>query len=103
VVKIFQSASKNETNKSFKIKEVTMNKQKISLKKKIEDIMACTAFAEAGEPCPIGNWTEINKQNLSAKISTGEKKSLLKSIENTMACTAFAEAGEPCPISDGQR
>ena len=59
-------------------------------KKKTETVtetMACSAFAEAGEPCPIG---------------TGEKKEEkdenTKSVSDTMACTAFAEAGEPCPI-----
>jgi hypothetical protein len=28
--------------------------RKKSLKKAVEDTMACSAFAEAGEPCPIG-------------------------------------------------
>ena len=31
-----------------------MDEKKKSVKKEIEDTMACSAFAEAGEPCPIG-------------------------------------------------
>jgi hypothetical protein len=30
-----------------------MDEKKNALTKKVEDTMACSAFAEAGEPCPI--------------------------------------------------
>ena len=30
-----------------------MDKKKTSLSKDVEDTMACSAFAEAGEPCPV--------------------------------------------------
>jgi hypothetical protein len=31
-----------------------MDEKKTDLKEKIKDTMACSAFAEAGAPCPIG-------------------------------------------------
>ena len=30
-----------------------MDKKKSSLSKDVEETMACSAFAEAGEPCPV--------------------------------------------------
>ena len=30
-----------------------MEVEKKSVKKEVQDTMACSAFAEAGEPCPI--------------------------------------------------
>jgi hypothetical protein len=30
-----------------------MDEKKKSAKKEVEETMACSAFAEAGEPCPI--------------------------------------------------
>lgn len=71
-----------------------MDEKKTKVTKEIEDTMACSAFAEAGEPCPIGS----DGKSATPKPSKGEKKSTSKSIEDTMACSAFAEAGEPCPI-----
>lgn len=32
-----------------------MNEKKTTLIKEVEDTMACSAYAEAGEPCPIDN------------------------------------------------
>lgn len=63
--------------------------KKAGLTEKIEDTMACTAFAEEGEPCPI---------QTGEKPEAGEKTAAHDSVETTMACSAFAEAGEPCPI-----
>jgi len=33
--------------------EVDYGREKNALAKEVEDTMACSAFAEAGEPCPI--------------------------------------------------
>lgn len=71
-----------------------MDKKKISLKKEVEDTLACSAFAEAGEPCPINTGEETK----TASHATSKKKeSTLGSVENTMACSAFTDEGEPCP------
>ena len=35
-----------------------MTEKKTHLAKEVEDTMACSAFAEAGEPCPIDEETE---------------------------------------------
>lgn len=75
-----------------------MDKQKKSVKKELEDTLACSAFAEAGEPCPIG----AGKKGGKAKTA-GKKSAVLKSVEDTLACSAFAEAGEPCPIGAGPK
>ena len=70
-----------------------MDDTKKSVKKKVEDTMACSAFAEAGEPCP-----------LDKEDNEGEKKDSEKmSVQDTMACSAFAEAGEPCPIDKDKK
>ena len=71
-----------------------MDEKKTKLTEEIEDTLACSAFAEAGEPCPIGS----KDDNATSEPSEKEKKSTSESIEDTMACSAFAEAGEPCPI-----
>jgi len=68
-----------------------MDKNKTSVMEKIEETMACTAYAEAGEPCPL----DKDLQEVE------EKKSIVEGSEDTMACTAYAEAGEPCPINQG--
>lgn len=56
----------------------------------IKETMACSAFAEAGEPCPIcekpGETKPADKPATSTQVSTD------------FACAAFAEAGEACPI-----
>ncbi|THB77927.1 MAG: hypothetical protein D3926_14445 [Desulfobacteraceae bacterium] len=61
--------------------------------KSVQDTLACSAYAEAGEPCPIGG------QDNSANQKTTPSK---ESFEQTMACSAFAEAGEPCPIGKNE-
>ena len=58
--------------------------------KSVQDTLACSAFAEAGEPCPIGDPKEHSPEEKTATPG--------KTFEQTMACSAFAEAGEPCPI-----
>jgi len=79
-----------------------MDEKKTKVTKKIEDTMACSAFAEAGEPCPIDE-EEKDERSTTHKPSKGEKKTAAQSIEDTMACSAFAEAGEPCPIDSGKK
>jgi hypothetical protein len=65
-----------------------MADEKKSTAQEVEDTMACSAFAEVGEPCPL------DKEEPEGE----KKKDSGMSAEDTMACTAFAEAGEPCPI-----
>ncbi|OKY74645.1 MAG: hypothetical protein BM485_12425 [Desulfobulbaceae bacterium DB1] len=74
-----------------------MDEKKAKLTEEIEDTMACSAFAEAGEPCPIGS------DEKTTPAAQGEKKSAAQSVEDTMACSAFAEAGEPCPIGSDKK
>ncbi|HER63284.1 MAG TPA: hypothetical protein ENO11_04840, partial [Desulfobacteraceae bacterium] len=74
-----------------------MDEKKKSVKENLTDTMACTAFGEAGEPCPIGQDTEDKKGTKGA----GKEKSAMRDVSSDMACTAFAEAGEPCPIDQG--
>jgi hypothetical protein len=78
-----------------------MTEKKTSLNTELENTMACGAFAEAGEPCPIN----IKEGASVAAASTAKKKTTaaLESVENTMACSAFAEAGEPCPIDTEEK
>lgn len=76
-----------------------MDEKKTALKS-VEDTMACSAFAEAGEPCPINTGKGSGDASPAAP---GKKESLSESVENTMACSAFAEAGEPCPIDTGKK
>lgn len=88
-----------ETTKEDKMTE---NKAH-SLHEKISDTMACTAFAEAGEPCPI---CREQKESVSGVIKTGKtphEHPILERIENELACTAFAEEGEPCPICQDKK
>jgi len=75
-----------------------MGEKKTKPTEGIKDTMACSAFAEAGEPCPIGS----DGKSATPKPSKGETKSPSKVIEDTMACSAFAESGEPCPIDSGK-
>ena len=72
-----------------------MDKKKTPISKDVEDTMACSAFAEAGEPCPIDEEKQKDKPE-SAKSTSA-------SIADTMACSAFAEAGEPCPIDEEKK
>jgi hypothetical protein len=70
-----------------------MEEKETTLTKEVEDTMACSAFAESGEPCPID----------TGKKGGGEKEDTKVSVEGTMACSAFAEAGEPCPIDTDKK
>ena len=70
-----------------------MDEKKKSVKEEVEDTMACSAFAEAGEPCPL----DEDKKEGEKKEDSG------LSVEDTMACSAFAEAGEPCPIGEDKK
>jgi hypothetical protein len=67
-----------------------MDEKKKSAKKEVEDTMACSAFAEAGEPCPLDNEQRENEKQESCEMS----------VQDTMACSAFAEAGVSCPICE---
>ena len=67
-------------------------KEKIrSFLKEVEKTMACSAYAEAGEPCPLYEELQENKKIESCKMS----------VQDTMTCSAYAEAGVPCPICEG--
>jgi len=68
-----------------------MKEKMKSLLKEIENSMACIAYAEAGEACPIDNELKENK-----KIAR-----CIMSVQDTMACSAYAEAGISCPICEG--
>ena len=70
-----------------------MDEKKTSLSKEVEDTMACSAFAEAGEPCPIDEDKNEGEKKEATKVDVG----------GTMACSAFAEAGEPCPIDEDKK
>jgi hypothetical protein len=77
----------------------TMDK-KTSLTEEIEDTLACSAFAEAGEPCP----TNIEEGvHAAGQKSAAKKGSTLETVKNTLACSAFAEEGEPCPIDTDKK
>ena len=51
---------KNKANDSNGLWRLVMDEKKDTLAKEVEDTMACSAFAEAGEPCPID--TEKKKE-----------------------------------------
>jgi hypothetical protein len=77
-----------------------MDEKKSTLGKEVEDTMACSAYAEAGEPCPIDDEGKKAETGAGAEKAEATKKSSVKSVSDTMACSAYAEAGEPCPIDD---
>ena len=79
-----------------------MEKNSAIFSQEVEDTMACSAFAEANEPCPIDNTAQAEKTPKAAKFSDEKNKSTLDVIEDTMACTAYAEAEEPCPIGSDE-
>ena len=70
-----------------------MEDKKKSVAQEVEDTMACTAYAEASEPCPIDNEEKAEEKKADSEMS----------VEDTMACTAFAEADEPCPIDKKEK
>ncbi len=67
-----------------------MKEKMRSFLKEIEKTMACVAYAEAGEVCPIDNELKENKKIARCMIS----------VQESMACSAYAEAGLPCPICE---
>jgi len=78
--------------------------EKDKVKKEVEDALACTAFAEAGEPCPIGSEEQAagaapSEANQAKKDETKHNKSVLGAIVDDFACTAFHDQNEECPIS----
>lgn len=73
-----------------------MDKKKTALES-VEKTLACSAFAEEGEPCPINNEEGVNT---TSQTGTEEQESILEEVEETMACSAFAEEGAPCPKED---
>jgi hypothetical protein len=80
-----------------------MDKKKKKLARKVEDTMACSAYAESGEPCPIDNGEKKTEKVVKSEKPGKGKKSPLQSVEDTMACTAYAESSEPCPIADEKK
>ena len=83
-----------------------MDKDKV--KKEVEDTLACTAFAEAGAPCPIGSEEQAAgatpKETTQAKEEKEKhKKSVMGVVEDDFACTAFAESNEPCPLGEEEQ
>jgi len=68
-----------------------MKEKMRSFLKEVEKTMACSAYAEAEEPCPLDEELKENKKRVSCKMS----------VQDTMTCSAYAEAGVPCPICEG--
>lgn len=62
-------------------------------KDNVEDTLACSAFAEAGEPCPLDD-----KKAVGSKKKKGG--SVLHKMEDDLACTAFSDQNEQCPIGE---
>ena len=62
-----------------------------SFLERVETTMACVAYAEAGESCPLDEELKEYKKRVRCKMS----------VQDTMTCSAYAEAGEPCPICEG--
>lgn len=67
--------------------------------KEVEDSMACSAFAEEGEPCPIDTGAGTAK----AKTDTGKDKTTLDSVEKDFACTAFRDENLNCPNNNDKK
>jgi len=68
-----------------------MKEKMRSFFKEVEKTMACVAYAEAGESCPLDEELKGYKKLVNCKVS----------VQDTMTCSAFAEAGVPCPICEG--
>ncbi|OIP49000.1 MAG: hypothetical protein COZ12_09020 [Deltaproteobacteria bacterium CG_4_10_14_3_um_filter_60_8] len=73
-----------------------MTDKKRTTTDEIETNMACIAFAEAGEPCPIRDGKQEGAA-VKVAVPTGQE-SALAALENDFACTAFHEQNETCPI-----
>ena len=68
-----------------------MNEKIKSFLEIFEKTMACVAYAEAGEACPLDAELKEYKKLVRCKMS----------VQDTMACSAYAEAGVSCPICEG--
>lgn len=79
--------------------EVAMTDAKKDPLKEVEDTMACSAFAEAGEPCPIGTKGETG----GSAAGKGMEKTSLESVEKDFACTAFHDENMACPINNDKK
>lgn len=73
-----------------------MTDEKKDALKEVEDTMACSAFAEAGEPCPIGTGGDKAKPAEGG----GKEKTTLASVEKDFACTAFHDQNVSCPLCE---
>ena len=77
-----------------------MDEKKISLTKKIEDTLACSAFAEAGEACPLDSEAGVKAVETDLKKEKHTKTSVFGKISDDFACTAFHDQNESCPICE---
>lgn len=96
-----------EENQKYRKNELTMTRYhgyhqeiqglvarrgQIPHKETIQTTMACAAYAEAGEPCPLSP-----RGNEPPASEAGEKL-LIKTLEDDFACAAFHEQNESCPL-----
>lgn len=77
-----------------------MDKNTISLTKEIEITLACSAFAEAGVPCPLDSETGMQATDTDSKKEKTTERSIFEVISNDFACTAFHDQNEGCPICE---
>lgn len=77
------------------------DEKKISVATEVEDNLACVAFAEAGEPCPINSKNDEPEATPATAKET--KKSMMESVEDNLACTAFSDENEGCPIGKDEK
>ncbi len=76
---------------------MTDNKKNIA--HEIEDTLACSAFAEAGEPCPICS----NKDDREEHATLEKNEPGRQSLEENFACAAFHEQNLECPIGTDKK
>ena len=72
-------------------RRIAMKEKMRSFLKEIVKSMACIAYAEAGEACPLDEEQKGYKKLVRCKMSA----------QDAMTCSAYAEAGIPCPICEG--
>lgn len=78
-----------------------MSDKKHTVTEEIETTMACSAFGEAGEPCPIDGGEEETHKAKNATPANGE--SMVDKVEDDFACTAFSDQNEECPIGKDRK
>lgn len=76
-----------------------MAEEKKDTLKKVEDTMACSAYAEEGEPCPI----DTGEGTAKAATGTAKEKTTLESVEKDFACTAFRDENQECPPNNDKK